>query len=154
MSRDSDLGWAAGLLDGEGMICLVTSKPSVHGHRRYVLQVQVTNTYLPALERFKAIVGPGRVRAATNSSKDEARYKPLWDWEATARAAEEVLTLLLPYLVIKHEQAELGIRSRHYVHKKRAVPRWQAPNTEQLEWFKRQISELKHQRFEWPEPAR
>ena len=50
MSRESDLAWAAGIVDGEGCISLHTVKAK-HGPC-YVLRLSVTNTSLLMLHRL------------------------------------------------------------------------------------------------------
>lgn len=93
-----DLAYIAGLLDGEGCIHIgaMTTK---RGSLSYALTVNVANTFYPVLEfvrdRLGGVISPQR--------KDF--YQLIW----CSKLAQEVLLLLLPYLIIKRELAELSI---------------------------------------------
>jgi hypothetical protein len=105
--------WArlSAFIDGEGCVTLKRrkarartttfwgSKPSL------CLLLQVTNTD-PRLVEWLAATFGGRV--GYFESKD-ARYKGRYDWQVTSSQAEAMLTMCLPYLLLKKEQAEIGL---------------------------------------------
>ncbi len=110
MSRETDLAWAAGIVDGEGYIGTYLA------HTRtgscYVLKLTVVNTDIRMLERFKLIFGVGSI-----SSKKvyASNHKPRWDYYVSSKKAQQVLELIQPYLVAKADQAELALLSRKYI---------------------------------------
>lgn len=135
MSRDSDLGWAAGIIDGEGCILLNIYRA---GNDCYVLRVIVTNTDVSMLHRLKEIFGLGNIIPRPSNNP---KHKMRWYWEVSSKKAEQVLTLVEPYLVSKRKQAQLGLLSRTYMGK-HGVNK-PNPNKEELAWLRRQLQELK-----------
>lgn len=94
------LDYLAGLVDGEGCIRL---HPSNKGkYRKYYPRLQVTNTYKPIIDLLVEQYG-----GACHSSRN--KNKPGWatkhDWRLTGDKARELLTELLPLLIIKKETA-------------------------------------------------
>ena len=91
------VGWAAGLFDGEGCIS-ATFQPYAH------LQVSVANSHRRALEWFRVVVGSGKVYMI---GKPTRKTRTKWQWRIGSRAdVERVLSLLLPFLVIKRMEAK------------------------------------------------
>ena len=98
----------AGILDGEGHITIVKTSPSHGGH--HVILVQVGNTHRGLIELFGARFG-GRVNGPYQPERDKPR-KPMFTWRVTNAKAEGVLRTLLPYLLVKRQQAELALEFR------------------------------------------
>lgn len=133
-----DLAWAAGFMDGEGCIYIAYRTTQ----DQYVLTVSVANTHLSSLERFKAIVGVGRIHSARQQR--EPHHKPLFMWSASSKQAETMLRLLLPFLVTKQEQAKVGLYSRQFIGPRGGRrPEQIGPDREQLAWLKNRLTELK-----------
>ena len=112
MATDTEIAWAAGLLDGEGCISICQELPK-SGRRpvktaRYTLRVKMSLTHEAALKRFADIVGQGFVWECRR--KFERPRKRIWVWEAASRKAERVLELLLPHLYLKADQAEVALK--------------------------------------------
>ena len=102
-SHKEELGWAwlAGILDGEGSVRVKSDKL---GHQQ--LELRVSMTHKPTLDRIKEISGSGSV--ILTSPRPMTR-KPLFLWHCQARQAAAVLRAVFPYLVTKKEQASLAI---------------------------------------------
>ena len=137
MSRETDLAWVAGIVDGEG--CILLSQRQNPSGPYWVLRVVIANTSLLMLNRVKEILGLGNI--ISKGTPRSSRHRMQWYWEASTKKAEAVLTLLEPYLVNKHEEARLALLSRrligrHGVNKPN-------PNAEELGWLSRQLSTLK-----------
>ena len=115
-ARDTDLAWAAGFIDGEGCIALRRQVGRQKGvaYTCYALRLSVTNTDLRCLERLKSMFA-GSINRATHSYRPQ--NKPCWAWFCSSANAERALVALLPYLVSKKEQAELGLLSRRHIQK-------------------------------------
>ncbi len=140
MSRETDLAWAAGIIDGEG--CILLNIAHTHTGIAYVLRLVVANTSILMLNRLKEIFGEGNIiQKWKDDSKRPKNARPAWYYEASTKKAEHVLTLVLPYLVNKKPEAEIGLLSRKYigVHGRNT----ENPNTEQLLWLRGRLSELK-----------
>lgn len=89
-----NIGWFAGMFDGEGCLSLNLQKNS-----RFLLGVSVTNTNIESLELFQLQFG-GRVAQHSGRS--------CWRWRLSGRdKTKAFLETILPYLVIKKKQAQL-----------------------------------------------
>lgn len=103
MATKLELAWLAGLVDGEGCI---TFSPHQRG-RKWVLKFHVSNTHMPTVRRAWKILGrQGYLGRRDHNGKG---WKPLFVLELSEKKAEYALTVLMPYLVTKKEQAELGL---------------------------------------------
>jgi hypothetical protein len=131
------LAWAAGFFDGEGCIILRKQVNKRLGWCSYVLSISVSNTDLRSLQKLEELFGSSVHRRAPM-----VRRKPIWDWRLDALKGERCLRLLLPWLVVKHEQAELALLSRKYISRRRGA--WKSQkDLDNLEWLKRRLSDLK-----------
>jgi hypothetical protein len=99
MIADTDIAWAAGILDGEGSIGAYTN-----GNGGRVLSVQVGNTDFRMVQKLHDMFG-GCLRE-TNPCASGRTY---WQWKTTSRVAASCLRLVLPYLITKKEQAEVAL---------------------------------------------
>lgn len=136
MIAPTDLAWAAGIVDGEGCISLHTVKTA--GGVCYVLRLTVANTSPLMLDRLHHIFGEGNTVPKKRASE---HHRQSWHWQVCSKQAERVLRLIEPYLINKREEARVGLLSRELMG--RHGENKENPNTEQLAWFKRQLSELK-----------
>mgnify|MGYP001574177268 CR=1 FL=1 len=138
-SKVKDKAWAAGLFDGEGCIMIKRDYNNRQGKRQvtFSLRLILTNNHVGALEKFKLIAG--NIGSIRQWSRD-GRKNPTWDWRTASKQAETVLKLLLPYLVVKREQAELALLSRKYQQKVGAYR--PNPNKDEIEELRLQISSL------------
>ena len=103
MPSETDLAWAAGIIDGEGCITITRAGGQ--------LRVMVANTDLRMLHKLRELFGGNISRKKTY----RAHYKPQWFWQLCAKDAAGALNAMLPYLVTKADQAELGLLSRRYI---------------------------------------
>lgn len=106
-SEAQHFSWLAGLVDGEGSFTMrIVRKDrarSVHW-TKYRLAIAMTSK--SACERCREITGFGTVL----SVKRPLGRKPVWLWSVCGKQCGSICRLLLPYLVIKREQAELLIQ--------------------------------------------
>ena len=105
---DTQLGYLAGIVDGEGTISIRTRKPKRGRFSpEYYPFLEVGNTNLRLIARLHSWLG-GRVhlqrrrRLLPNS-------KPIYAWRIEARKAVPVLRALLPFLLLKRQQALLAL---------------------------------------------
>ncbi len=105
---DLDKAWAAGIIDGEGSI-LVVPQPAYSSRQNWRLEVAVTNSDLRMLFRLKERWGGGKIHEHNRRKERPVHWKPTWDWRLGGRSCAPFLTDILPYLVCKREQAEIGL---------------------------------------------
>ena len=107
MNQYNKTKWSylAGILDGEGTICLHEIK-NKHNHQHFGLQIIIYGTSLRLMKWLVSnFGGVYYVRSATKLS-----VKIQYAWHPSGKANREKLLLgVLPYLVIKKEQAKLAL---------------------------------------------
>lgn len=100
--NEREVAWAAGFFDGEGTVTLSpygqVGRPDREVRRR--LRISVSQKHRAPLEVFQRLFG------GTIHRSNERCFA----WHANSRIALAALRELLPYLVVKREVAELGIR--------------------------------------------
>jgi hypothetical protein len=93
--------YLAGFFDGEGSISIIRRKP--HGH---VLHVDVGQIDRRPLELLRSRFG-GSIQLQRRHSFGR---RDLWYWKTGSQNAVPFLEAMLPYLIVKREQAELALR--------------------------------------------
>jgi len=68
--------------------------------------VQVGNKERTPIERFRGIIGTGFI-----FTRRQDRFNM---WVAASKKAEHALVQIVPYLVVKHKQAQLALLARKY----------------------------------------
>jgi len=96
------LEYIAGLFDGEGCIMLSQFSGTNGGYTQLRVNVNMANELIPT-ELHNQFGG------SLMEVKVPLGYKPQLMWRAVGTKAGRFLETLLPYLVIKKKQAELGI---------------------------------------------
>lgn len=96
-------GYVAGVIDCDGAIWIGCERTK--SHPRYTLRTAVSNTRKGLPEFFVEHFG-GSCRAYEKRSD---KWKNEFRWAAAGLPAAEVISLALPYLVIKRQQAILAL---------------------------------------------
>jgi len=99
--RERDLVYAGGFFDGEGSIYFAKSRNRT-GTTNIFLTVSLVNTDLPIMEWFAALMG-GKCESGRETREGR---KPIWRVRWQSAAARRVLQVLMPYLRVKHAQAQ------------------------------------------------
>lgn len=99
--------WAAGIVDGEGCIYLISYKNRRTNKAKY-LRLVVGNIDPRMLVKLRELFG-GTVRSQKSSTR------PMWIWSICCRQAEVAIRAILPWLVIKREQADVALLCRALV---------------------------------------
>jgi hypothetical protein len=101
------LAYAAGILDGEG--CIHISSRKTKGDMPCIcLGVAISNTDRRVIDWLLDTFKAGAV--FTRPAKE--RRKESYSWSLQSEQAEDFLTLVRPYLIIKGEQADVGFELR------------------------------------------
>lgn len=98
----AELGYLAGLVDGEGCINIACTRG-----RYYVLQVITAQTNEYMLNHWQQRTGLGTVHRMKSSSNPNQSNK--WHWHCSNKKAEQLLRPLMPYLVLKQEEARVAL---------------------------------------------
>ena len=103
---EKDLGYAGGIIDGEGSICINKHKSNEckRGYS-FVLNVSVSNTNEWLLEWLKLNFGGYKYPR----KKWKTHHSFSWCWMIESQKALEFLRIIKPYLKIKSFQAEIAI---------------------------------------------
>lgn len=99
------LGYLAGILDGEGTIGIKKYLPKGENRNMcYYLYLSMGMQHKPIPDLFKEVFG-GTV------SEDRVLHRAsMWRWNATGKIhIAAILNALIPYLIVKKEQAELAL---------------------------------------------
>jgi len=109
ISRERWVAWAAGFIDGEGCVALVRDTT-----RGTYVRLSVGQRTREPLTFLCELFG---------GSIHQEKTRPMWKWVVSHRTASKALTELLPYLVVKQDQAALALRfqSRRRVGGKRGA---------------------------------
>lgn len=107
---DTKIAYLAGVFDGEGTIGFYWNG------KQYVLSVAVTMCCVAVLEAFVEEFG-GKIYPC---NKKNAK-RPQYTWQLRAKKAEPFMSAVLPYLIEKREQVELGMEIRDFVNSKKGL---------------------------------
>lgn len=98
---DIELGWLAGILEGEGSFVVVKGKD---GYTRFQVVVQMTDE--DVINELHRLTGLGTINGPYQR-KGRETHKSLWRWQVCYKADIEALCLqILPYM---HERRRLQI---------------------------------------------
>lgn len=105
---DAEIGWLAGIMDGEGCITISACPPSKHATHRtiqYRPHIAISMCHKPSIHRIGQLFGMGsssvEIRNATPGHHD------VYKWYAGSRQAIACVRLIRPCLVTKAEEADL-----------------------------------------------
>ena len=108
--KKTDLAYYAGIIDGEGAIGIAKHKRKDTKHGYYFeLQIQVTTADEWLAHSLKFAFG-GHVNLQNTSGSTFTSRLTLWKWTIHARQALVFLKAVLPYLKLKHYQAEIAVK--------------------------------------------
>lgn len=105
---DTDLAWAAGIIDGEG--CIQIAKRSIRLGSGYTLSVTVNMTHEATIQRLRDIFGFGSILHLETSHK-----RKQWRWALGSKQADIMLRMVRRYLVTKAKEADIALDFRRFV---------------------------------------
>jgi len=108
---ETEKAYLAGFFDGEGCINIGRHTPTGCRTVSHFLQVIIGQCDREFLSKWQHRVGIGKIYEDKGVGKIP-KIKRSWHWRIHGAAAEQLLILLLPYLDIKHEEAEIALRFR------------------------------------------
>ena len=112
--QEVKLAYFAGLFDGEGCIAAYMQKAQTRSGHRYPcasLRALVSMTDPRPLREFQKVFGGSLVSKAPKYQ----RKRVIWEWCLGSAAAGKFLRAIIPYLIVKKEQAELALELRERI---------------------------------------
>ena len=109
MSRETDIAWLAGIIDGEG--CLQFDKsttPRKPSRPMYSARMNIAMCDEVAIQKAAEIIGATPKRTKVLSTRGLSRWE-VWVWGARL---DSILCELLPHLTTKRPQALLLLEAR------------------------------------------
>lgn len=106
MKKETDLAWAAGFIDADGCIRIGMKKPygpSGNITPQFYVEVSASQMTRSPLDKLKDMFGGSVLDVSRHKSKVN------WQWKLSCGKAMECLEEILPYLVLKTEEAEVCI---------------------------------------------
>lgn len=138
MANETELAYAAGIVDGEG--CIFIGNRGGNATPKYTLKVEVCSTTPVVLRWLRNRFGGNITNATTPSDKQ----KPQQRWSVSTAAAGKFLAAIRPYMVIKAEQADLAIQFQLRMnHHRRGRSPMLPEETEIRAGMARQLSDMK-----------
>jgi hypothetical protein len=137
-----DIRYVAGLFDGEG--CIRVNRQEFPNHIRYqlyaVMQMSDPRPLAEMQKQFEGSFHFGKLPLNPN-------HRPLHCWSVSSQKALRFLEMVLPYLIVKKQEAELAIEFQ------RGIQRWGKAGMTEAEIARRhdlmrRISELKFVRYD------
>ncbi len=117
MTSDSELGYWAGMMDGEGSVMIgKTYHTNKDSERRtdYFLRCMISQNKKWVCEAARDFFGcgsAGGTKQTTTVPRSDKTYRSaMYYWHATTNDALSVLEMLLPHLKIKRPQVELALK--------------------------------------------
>ena len=98
---EAELGYLAGLLDGEGCINITKDGP-----RYYKLQVTFSQTNEALLSHWQQRTGIGKVYLKPVRGRNRS---DCWEWHMNHQRAATLLRAILPYVILKKQEATVAI---------------------------------------------
>lgn len=108
--KDTDLAWAAGIIDGEGCIYiqrLEIDKKSGRLSPSFRIGMRVVMGHEAAIRRLHQMFKVGSVHKLTQRGWNDA-----WAYHCQSQKAETVIRLVRPYLMVKAEEADVALEFR------------------------------------------
>ena len=109
-----EIDWArlAAYIDGEGTIYINRTRPrDRHINTTYNLSVLITNSSLPLINWLQKTFG-GSAYDKNFHGKNKLGIRPMKTWYVNEGQAATILQHCLPYFIVKHQQAVIGIAFR------------------------------------------
>jgi hypothetical protein len=136
MVTEAEQAYAAGIFDGEGHVGIVVTKNG-RGEVYHRLMLNVTNTNAEIIQ-WLFDRWDGCIHSPRYFAKEE--WREANRWTVSDKRAMKFLTDVLPFLIIKKEQAEIGISFQQT--KGRGGFGTPAPDLTSREAMRKQISSL------------
>ncbi len=107
--KRTDLAYIAGIFDGEGCIQIV-KRTDRNGQHSLRASLEMANEFIPNLLQFYF---GGSVHKRDFRSRG---WQIQWHWVVSSNKAKLFIEAILPYLKLKRNEAELGLKFQSSMH--------------------------------------
>ncbi len=107
--KKTELAYMAGIFDGEGCVQIV-KRTDRNGQHSLRVSLEMANEYIPSLLKFHF---GGSVHKRDLQSRG---WQTQWHWVAVSNRAKLFIEAILPYLKLKRNEAELGLKFQSSMH--------------------------------------
>src|SRR3990167_1533584 len=104
--ENTHLAYLAGIVDGEGSIELVLFKKTTLN-----LRLHVYNSDRPLFDWIEAHFGGKTYDIHRKARVEKPQWAPVYSWQLQGQRACDLLSLLLPFMVVNVAQAKLAIEA-------------------------------------------
>jgi hypothetical protein len=108
-----DIRYCAGLFDGEGCVAIRKWAKPNSTHIRYSVYCSLGMTYKPIIEELQ-----GRFGGSLHLNRHDLRnpkHRIQFTWVAASQIGATAMRQMLPYLVVKRDEAELAIALQDHI---------------------------------------
>lgn len=96
---DGEIGFLAGLFEGEGSIVLACR----HKKDSSAVRISIANTVRPLLDRVIEITGVGLIQEKRHTNPN---WATAYVWYVNGEAARSLLSIMRPWLIVKAARAD------------------------------------------------
>lgn len=107
----AEAAYLAGIIDGEGSIC-ISKSPGKNGRSIcYQAFIGVSNTEKGLIDWLHSTFGGTHTQYTPKQTPSNSR-KHVWRWQVTGRNIDYICELILPYSTIKQEEINVMLQMR------------------------------------------
>lgn len=142
------LAYFAGYFDGEGCIHIARKKPYAKSRAvsfQHSLQIKIASVNPAVLYEILSYYG-GTICKQKKTLKENWRIA--WNWHLCSRASTDFISDVLPFLVLKRQEAELALEFQRKCLPKRGKKRLSEDELSLREGYCQKMSALKHVSYE------
>lgn len=115
MWKDTEIAYLAGIIDGEGSI-YIQRRITKAGYISYFPRFQVVNTNQKVMEWIENTFGGNLYKKPR--TKHNTKWRLCFEWFTTVEIMDQLLPLIIPYLIIKKEHALVMMQFRSTFNKR------------------------------------
>lgn len=104
--KSAQIGWCAGIIDGEGTFSIYRTKQKSGGYG-YSICVHVRMTHKETIYKLREILETGDVSGPRYNGP---KCKDVYRWAVTKYSAVNLVKEILPFLITKNEQARVFLQ--------------------------------------------
>ena len=131
----AEIGYLAGLIDGEGTITIHNDLPTGRTKPRYGVKVCISGTD----QNFAKWLSQLGVKVFTRNTRKNPRWKKTWQTGWHGYRTLPVLKLVRPYLVVKAKQADIALQ---YLEMRLQEKTYNAPYSQKYHLLHKRIRRL------------
>ena len=138
--NETDLAWAAGFFDGEGSVQVVARK---NGNKFQYFQLTIN---APQINKEPLLKLQAMFHGQINPVKGLGTRRQSYTWTLHAAKAKDALNLMLPYLIVKRNEAELALQFQSTLSKyRRDLDEWDLAERQAV----REALQTYHKTYVW-----